>query len=287
MRLKKRYLALLLPIGMVGILQTEFFAFRMDEATQRQELEEKTGIEPSFYTYQEGEQTIHYTHLGEEGKPLVVLVHGAPGSSSAFMNYLADTTLIKRAQIVAVDRPGYGFSDYGRTEPSLERQAGVLRPILERHRAPEVILLGHSYGGPIIVKMAAMYPEWVDGLVMVAGSVDPELEPREWWRGPLDWRAVRWMLPGSMRVCNQEILPLYQELKAMEADWAKITCPVTIIQGENDKLVPKGNADYAGKMLINSSMVNMCVIEDASHFILWSMQDYVVKQIAELIVYTK
>jgi pimeloyl-ACP methyl ester carboxylesterase len=283
MRLKKRYLALLLPIGMVGILQTEFFTFRMDEAAQRQELVEKAEIEPSFYNFQEGDQTIHYTHVGEEGKPLVVLVHGAPGSSSAFMSYLEDPALIDQAQIVAVDRPGYGFSDYGTTEPSLERQAEVLRPILERHRAPKVILLGHSYGGPVIIKMAAMYPEWIDGLVMVAGSVDPELEPREWWRGPLDWRAVRWMLPGSMRVCNQEIIPLYQELKDMEEDWAKITCPVTVIQGENDKLVPKGNADYAEKMLTNSRQVNMQVIEDASHFILWSMQDFVVKQINKLI----
>ena len=38
--------------------------------------------------------------------PLVLLVHGSPGSADAFLDYLADTVLSKKARLVTIDRPG-------------------------------------------------------------------------------------------------------------------------------------------------------------------------------------
>ncbi len=58
---------------------------------------------------------MHYTHLGDLDLPLVVLVHGTPGSSNGFMDYLADSLLPEKAQLIALDRPGFGDSDYGKT----------------------------------------------------------------------------------------------------------------------------------------------------------------------------
>ena len=190
------------------------------------------------------------------------------------------------AQVVAVDRPGYGFSGFGIAERSVEKQAAAFMPILEKHMPPnrrKVILVGHSFGGPVIARMAMDYPQLIDGLVIIAGSIAPELEPRKWYQKPLDWFFFRWMLPPAARVCNQEILPLPEELEKMLVLWKNITCPVTMVHGANDKLVSVKNVDFAKKMLINSSQIRTDILKDQNHFILWSHKDRIVEHIIELI----
>ena len=130
--------------------------------------------------------------------------------------------------------------------------------------------MGHSYGGPLIARMAMDYGEWIDALVMVAPSISPELEPQEWWRSPLNLWGIRSLLPPVFRVCNQEILPLKEELEKMQPLWKNIRCPVSVLQGMEDTLVLKENADFARKMLVNSSEVDIQMIVGDGHFILWS-----------------
>lgn len=274
---------------LIVVFRLPVFSFQQAEEVQRAELLRKGQYAPiSFHNYEvnktDGVRNIHYTHVGNKELPLVILVHGAPGGSSAMNDYLADTSLTKFAQVVAVDRPGYGFSGYGNTEQTLKAHAQALQPILEQYRAQKTILLGHSFGGPVIVRMAMDYPDLVDGLVIVAGSVSPELEPQEWWRKPLNYPFVRWMLPPSFMVCNQEILPLKEELEAMLPLWNKITCPVVVYQGDEDDLVPKENADFIKKMLPNNSSVKLEIVEGGNHFILWSMRAEIINSLAKLVL---
>jgi len=284
MRIKKRYLIpLSLLISLYGITQLNFCAFRESPKKQIATLKASTKIIPTVECYEIGKQRIQYTHIGDTTLPLVVLVHGSPGSSSAYLDYMQDSSLLEKAQLVAVDRPGFGYSNLGKAEHSLELQAKAFLPILEKYSTRKTILVGHSFGGPVIARMAMDFPDLVDGLVIVAGSIDPDLEPKEWWRKPLNWRILRWMLPKALRVCNQEILPLEGELQKMLPLWQKITVPVTVIQGEKDNLVPKGNADFAKKMLVNSEKVKIDIIEGGNHFILWSLQDKVVQEIIALL----
>ncbi len=113
---------------------------------------------------------INYLAVGDNNLPLVIFVHGSPGSLSAFIDFMADTNLLSRAQLISVDRPGFGYSNFGYAEPSLEKQSADLKPILEQHKNHRpIILVGHSLGGPVIARMAMDYPELIDGLVLVAG----------------------------------------------------------------------------------------------------------------------
>ena len=284
MRFKKRFIPFIVMAGLVGISNSRPLSMRQSDRKQTKYIEERTGQKPVFIQYDHKGQNIHYTQMGDDkNEAVTILVHGSPGSSSAYLDYLTDATLRRHSQVIAVDRPGFGYSDYGVAELSLKRQAEVFLPILEQYREQRVILVGHSFGGPVIARMAMDFPDLVDGLVMVAGSVCPELEPKEWWRPVLNVPFIRMLLPGSLRVANQEITPLWKELEEMEANWNKISCPVTVIQGEEDKLVPAGNADYAEEMLTQSSKVDVQMIKGGNHFILWSMQDFVVNKIVELI----
>ena len=284
MKIKKRYLILgLISTGLFATCKMEFLKCRQNEEKQRASLLKNGQADVNFWTYEINGQHIHCTRTGSNTSSLVLMVHGSPGSSSACLGYLSDTALTRLAQVVSVDRPGFGYSGFGKAEGSLGKQAVALKPILEAHKTGKRILVGHSYGGPVIVRMAMYFPELVDGLVIVAGSVDPELEPHYWWQKPLEWPVFRWMLPPAFRVSNQEILPLKEELREMLPRWKDITCPVTVIQGMKDDLVDPDNADFAKKMLANSHRVEIDTLRNDNHFIFWTKQDRITRKIIDLL----
>lgn len=225
------------------------------------------GVVRSYYV---GRQKINYLTAGNDSLPLVVFIHGSPGSLDAFIHFLSDTTLLKKTQMISVDRPGFGESNFGYAEPSLEKQVDELKVILDRHKnGRPAYLVGHSLGGPIIARMAMDYPEMVDGLVFVAASIDPELEPDEWFRGPLATPFLKWMLPRSIRASNEEIYQLEPQLNQMLPMWSKITCPSVFIQGQQDDLVAPANADFAKKMIVNAPL-EIVVVDSTNHFVPWT-----------------
>jgi pimeloyl-ACP methyl ester carboxylesterase len=81
-------------------------------------------------------------------------------------------------------------------------------------------------------------------------------------------------LPTELDVSNQEILPLKGELEKMLPLWATIRVPVIVIQGEDDPLVPAGNASFAKRMLVNAP-VTIQMIPRMNHFIPWSRPDLI------------
>lgn len=246
---------------------------------------EKEKVKGTQHVYKTGFREIHYVKAGDDSNPLVLFVHGSPGSLDAFIHFLADSTLTNLALLVSTDRPGFGYSNFGNGEGSLQKQGEALKPILEKYKNNHpIILVGHSLGGPLIVRMAIDFPELVDGLIVVAGSVDPSLEPEEtWFRAPLATPFLSWILPGSFRASNEEIYHLKPELEQMLPLWKKVTCPVIVIQGNKDSLVPKENADFAKKMLINAP-VEIVRVDSMNHFVPWSnpelIRDAIIKLLA-------
>jgi pimeloyl-ACP methyl ester carboxylesterase len=222
------------------------------------------------YSYYVGRQKINYLVTGNDSLPLTVFVHGSPGSLSAFIDYMDDTVLLEKTQMISVDRPGFGDSNFGYAEPEIEKQVQELKPILEKHKNNRpVYLVGHSLGGPVIARMAIDYPELIDGLIFVAASIDPELEPYEWFRAPLATPFLKWMLPRSIRASNDEIYQLKPQLEEMIPMWSNITCKSIFIQGDKDELVAPGNADFAKKMLTNAPLETV-IYKDMNHFVPWS-----------------
>jgi pimeloyl-ACP methyl ester carboxylesterase len=242
---------------------------------------EKKGV---LHTYVFDHQKINYLSVGDAAKPLVLFVHGSPGSLSAFIDFMADTALLKKAQLISVDRPGFGDSNFGYGEKSVKQQAAVLKPILEKYKSTRpIILVGHSMGGPIISRMAMDYPELIDGLVIVAGSIAPDLEPNEtWFRAPLATPFLRWVLPRSFRASNTEIYHLKPALQDMIPLWPKIKARTIVIQGQKDVLVDPGNAAFAKKMMVNAQ-VELVLVDDMNHFVPWSHPELIRQAIVKLI----
>lgn len=241
-------------------------------------------VEGTIESYQSGNRKMHYAQTGDDEKPLVVFVHGSPGSMSAFVPFLVDSSLLARAQLISVDRPGFGYSRYGFAERTLTTQASVIRDLLvEKKGNRPLILVGHSLGGPLVARLAMDYPDLVDGLVIVAGAIDPKLEPDEaWFRAPLATPFLRWILPGSLRASNYELYHLKPELERMLPYWKNLRCPVVIIHGKKDNLVPFGNVAFAEKH-IDPALTKYITHEGARHFIPWEQPDMIVEGVNYLL----
>ncbi|MEJ1241574.1 alpha/beta hydrolase [Chryseolinea sp. T2] len=244
-------------------------------------------VEAKQDEYTSDHHQIHYVSAGDTTGPLVLFIHGSPGSLSAFIRYLADTSLLSKGLLITTDRPGFGYSNFGHGVASLEEQAAILKPLLIKHKHNRpVVLIGHSLGGPLIARMAMDYPDLIDGLIIVAGSIDPELEPNEvWFRAPLATPFLSWLLPRSLRASNEEIYHLKPELEKMLPLWSTIHCPVIVIQGKKDSLVPAENAEFARKHLVNAP-VEFVFKDDMDHFVPWSNPELIHDAIVRMLTHT-
>jgi pimeloyl-ACP methyl ester carboxylesterase len=229
---------------------------------------------------------MNYAEIGSDSLPVAFFVHGSPGSWGGFIDFMKDTVLLKKVKMVAVDRIGFGDSDLGNAEKSLIIQAELLKPIVAKYKksGKKIILIGHSLGGPMIARMAMDYPELIDNLIIVAGSIAPDLEPNEkWFRIPMDFMPISILIPASFRASNHEILYLKPELEKMLPLWKNIRQPVIVIQGGKDMLVNPKNADFAEKMLVNAKSLKVVRIDTMNHFVPWSHPQLIKKAIIESI----
>lgn len=266
MRKRTFYQSILLLL-LVALVMPSCFRFRMTDHQKLRKLRQQGVEKVENGIILSGGQPIHYTKTGKDsGRPLI-FVHGSPGSSSQFLPYHHDSALIANFCIYSIDRPGYGFSGFGRGQKSLEDQATTLNNWLDSMGIQNAILVGHSYGGPTIVKMAMLGSVRVAGLVVVSGSVSAYLEPKEAWRQWLSKGVVNWWMPKTLKVSNREILELKEHLAKMSTQWNSISVPVNIVHGGEDNLVPVENAEYMEQKLTESSRVKKFIYPNENHFI--------------------
>lgn len=269
-----RWRMLLLVFVLIVVLLPQCVSLRMSDKKVQAYFADKA-VKPSFGFIGDQQRPIHYARIGADTLPMVLFIHGSPGSWDAFIGFFADSSLYERAQLVSVDRPGFGKSGLGKPEQSLQQQVADIWPLLRlNHSSRKPIVVGHSLGGPVAARLAMDHPDEVGGLILVAPSIDPDLEKKEWYRPIGTVFPIRQWLPRELDVSNREILSLKGELQKMLPLWKKLCMPVTVIQGEEDPLVPPGNADFARRMLVNAP-TEIQMIPAMNHFIPWSRPDLI------------
>lgn len=243
--------------------------FRKSDDTMKKQFADK-GVTLQTSTQKIAGTNIHYAKTGNDTLPTIYFVHGTPGSWDAFANYLLDSELLQHFRLISIDRPGFGYSDFGKAF-NLQRQSELMSPVFYQlaNKKPAYIA-GHSLGGPMIVKLAADNPGYFSGMVVLAGSVDPAAEKPEKWRPWLFKSPLNWLVPGALRPSNEELWYLKKDLVDLKADFEKVTCPVYILHGNKDMLVPVENVEYAKKMLTKASAINITIFPNENHFIPWT-----------------
>ncbi|SHG27999.1 alpha/beta fold hydrolase [Flagellimonas flava] len=233
-------------------------------------------------TFKEGNleiqaRNLHYIQTGQEDAPTLVFIHGSPGSWDAYKAYLADSILTAQYRVIAPDRPGFGKSEF-RKSMALQPQAEILNQFLKQlDNGQPYTLIGHSYGGPLIVQMALDQPELYQNLVVLAGALDPNAEKPEKWRKPLTWFPLKYLVPGALKPSNDELWMLKDDLKILESRLKSLAQRTLIIHGTEDNLVPYQNVPFMEKRFSNVDSIKVIPIENENHFIVWN-QEKLVKQ---------
>ena len=113
---------------------------------------------------------LHYTDQGSG--PALVLIHGLGGNLRNFAPELV-ARLAQRHRVIAVDRPGAGYSTAAGAIPDLHGQAAMIAALVDALDTGPVTLVGHSLGGALSLAFVQARPDLVSALALIAPLTQP------------------------------------------------------------------------------------------------------------------
>lgn len=149
---------------------------------------------------------VHHLHLpaGEETDlPPVVFIHGASANLLDAMIPVRQE-LEGRAELLFLDRPGYGWSARG---PDVNEtpfgQAATIAALMDDVGIARAIVVGHSLGAAVAAALALDHPQKVAGLVFLAPASHP------WPGADTSWYYTLTARPGVGRIFSETLtLPI-------------------------------------------------------------------------------
>lgn len=239
-----------------------------------QEMQARQAQNFNHFYHNIDDQMIHGVHVGDPSNPALIFIHGTPGDWKAWGQYLGDYDLSAHFFMMAFDRPGFGASGAGNVVLSLEAQANIILKAAQKEHSGPFISVGHSYGGPIQMQMAQNHPDMVSDLIVLAGPLDPVIQDVRWYHRLANTWLARKILPEPLSVAAKEMISLPNELQKLQSHLNDIQTPITLVQGTDDWLVPKGNIDYA-KAHIDNDSLDIIILENQGHFLPWEQYDVI------------
>lgn len=127
----------------------------------------------------------HQMHIAcqGEGSPTVILEAGANSWSVVWS--LVQDDIAQMTRVCAYDRAGFGWSEPGPLPRSASQIVGELHALLANAGVEgPYVMVGHSYGGPLVRSFAGQYPDEVVGMVLIDAT-----HPDQSVRLPVDFDA--------------------------------------------------------------------------------------------------
>jgi len=205
-----------------------------------------------------------------DGAPLIFL-HGLGGSQSTWQVVLGD--LVDRHRVAAIDLPGHGASDRSaEADYSISGIALAVTEAIDKLGLRKPVLIGHSLGGAVALRIAAENANTISGVVaidsaglgdeisaaltdLMAGAAGPETargllqlfyqdQKLVNDRGVTEMAAMQ-QVDGAW-VAQQAVARAAfadgQQQEAARVDPASIHLPVLLIWGEHDGVLPMQHA---------------------------------------------
>jgi pimeloyl-ACP methyl ester carboxylesterase len=223
------------------------------------------------------------------------LIHGNPGSHQDYTLAVIER-LSQSHHVLAFDRPGHGYSErHDSVETTVEVQAQIILNALRKLRIEKPVLVGHSWGGSLVLAAAVGYGNDLSGIVLLAPAAYPDVRV-EWWSrlphipvlgkfmvntlAPLVGRAIvkeslkeayhpqavhedyaersaeMWTRPNRVRACAYDERTLGASLKILSQQYSDVSLPVVIVTGSDDLLLePKNHAYRLHQAIKDSKLV--------------------------------
>lgn len=211
-------------------------------------------------------------------RPTIVFLHDSLGCIRLWRDFPKRVGQLTQCNILVYDRQGYGdscgFSKPRRDVEYLREEAEILFDLLQYWQTGPVVLFGHSDGGSIALIFAALYPDMVISVITEGAHVFVEditlkgiLEAEEAYQ-TTDLRSKLEKYHGEK---TDAMFNAWTKTwtSSWFRDWniehylPKITCPVLVIQGENDEFGSLAQVDA----IVNgvSGPSQKVIVPDARH----------------------
>lgn len=242
---------------------------------------------------------VNYVDTGGADKPVLLFVHGLSGRWQNWL--LTIPAFMAEYRCIAPDLPGFGASTLDDEEISIQGYARTVDALCERLGVQRAVVVGNSMGGFVAAELALSFATRVDKLVLVSAAglsieyVRPEpllaaarVLTKSGVRSRVDNRTLvgrprlrRAALQMFFRYPERLSLPLASELvegsgrpallNALKAltDYSfrqrlpEIAVPVLIVWGENDLLVPVGDAARFERLI--GANAHRVIFDDTGH----------------------
>ncbi|MGY0407245.1 MAG: alpha/beta fold hydrolase [Polaribacter sp.] len=206
--------------------------------------------------------------------PTIVFVHGTIGSCIDFAKYMQDATLSKKANFISYDRIGYNYKDANNVQESIAFEVEMLQNITKNLPKEKTIVVGYSYGGPIVLADTTRYKK----IIVLAPAVYSKVEPMPWMLNFYKWKITRWLVPNIWKQASREKLSHKKDVRNFEENWTKNPNTIIDIHGDNDGIVPYASSIY----LLHQFPANrfkLITIANAGHGLVWSEFSTIKKEI--------
>jgi pimeloyl-ACP methyl ester carboxylesterase len=209
----------------------------------------------------------------------ILFIHGSPSSLTAWRKYMASALLREQASLYAVDRPGYGYSNFGNALASIDKQAKLLNRIIDNAEGENLLVIGTSYGAPIAARMATENPD-IKGVMLLSAAMDPENEKNIYASRFTQWPLTRWLVPTGYRVAGDEKTVHAAQLDEIKEDWKLLEIPVYHLHGNKDDIVPVENVEFTKKNFKNTTTK---IYQNIDHDLAWEHPDLIIPEILEFL----
>ena len=100
-----------------------------------------------------------------EGEPTLVFVHGWSNNRSIWDAQVSHFS--KTYKVITVDLPGFGESGNNRQTWTMASFGEDVATVIKKLDLDQVVLVGFSMGGPVVIETAKRVPDHIAGLVLV------------------------------------------------------------------------------------------------------------------------
>ena len=210
------------------------------------------------------------------GKLPLVLLHGSPGQGADFRSF-APVFRDDGREVIAIDLPGFGHSERSAPDYGITAQARVALKTMDALGVERAHVLGWSLGGGGAIRAAAIAPDRVASVTLLASVGTQQAEGS----GSYGFERFKYACGFAALVGLPEFVPHFgvlgargarvaflrsfwdTDLRPMRRVMRDLETPVLLVHGRNDFLVPAWGAEMHHEIMSESRLVML----DAGHFL--------------------
>jgi len=229
-----------------------------------------------------------------KGKPAIVFIHGWTNNKTIWDDQVAHFS--EKYKVVTIDLAGHGESGNNRQDWTISAFGKDVVAVINKLKLKDVILVGFSMGGPVVVEASTYIPQKVRGIIFVDTLKDIELKRQlemaekqyegllqvlsnpspEMFRGRYfkrnldvqfervltmyedDFSTIGWKesLEGTMYWYNEECTETLKEINA----------PVVAINSDNSPTNIEALRKYLPSFQVN-------IVNNTGHVVMWDAPD--------------